>query len=183
MSLAYSPNGKLIAVGRISGTLEIWATGSWKLHKQLDVNRPKAISALDFSPDGNRLAFGSFMGPGVDAKTGQIISSTSPDDLVILDASSLKRVRSFTSKHSGSVIRGLIFNPSGKMLISGGAAKSIAVHDTNTGDRAVFLDGFPHVAYPALSRDGKLLAVGAGQEVRIYETRKIGTGPIFFQIQ
>jgi WD40 repeat protein len=54
----YSPDGKLIAVGLINGTFEVFETDSLKIIVSKR-NRSSSIDDLKFSPDGKYLAVGS----------------------------------------------------------------------------------------------------------------------------
>lgn len=180
-SLAWSPDGHRLALGR-RNRLELWNVTSWKLEKQNDFSRQK-LSALAFSPDGTRLAFGSFKVTAEQAaiaikdiaklpenfRRNQPVPTAVPHDLYLLDATSLSIVGTLASSHNGNSIQELIFTPDGKFLISGANARSIAVHDVSSGKEVVFLNDFKQAAHPALSHDGKYLAVGAGEEIRIYE--------------
>jgi WD40 repeat protein len=82
-----------------------------------------------------------------------------------------------------ALIRGLVFTPDGRTLISGSDDKTIRVWDTETGRitrtiRGEIGDGDPGKIYAlALSRDGRLLAAGGrtggteaeGQPIRLYD--------------
>ena len=181
-SLSWSPNGHWVAVGRVSGRLELWNADSWKLEKQRDINR-QAIYGLAFSPDSRRLALGSYKRTAEQTaeaekeysrlpenfRRSHPAPTAAPHDLFLLDADSLTITRSFSSNHTGSAIRELTFTPDGKFLVSGANAKSVAVHEVSSGTETVFLKDFKLLAHPALGRDGKYLAVGAGEEIRLYE--------------
>lgn len=180
-SLAWSPDGRWLALGR-RNRLELWNVTSWKLEKQNDFSRQK-IGTLAFSPDGGRLAFGSFKVTAEQAnmaatdiaklpenfRRNQPVPAAVPHDLYLLNADSLSIVGTLASSHNGSSIQESIFTPDGKFLISGANARSVAVHEASSGKEVVFLTDFKQAAHPALSRDGKYLAIGTGQEIRIYE--------------
>ena len=57
MVLALSPDGSQVASGATNQSVTIWDTDSWKILKTLWLGEP--IEALDWSPDGSRLAVGT----------------------------------------------------------------------------------------------------------------------------
>ena len=56
--LAFSPSGKIIAVGRVNGKIELWDLSSKSMLRELSGHK-KQINDLRFSPDGNLLASAS----------------------------------------------------------------------------------------------------------------------------
>lgn len=181
-SLAWSPDGRSIALGRALGRLEVWNAFTWKLETQRDVSRQR-ISALTFSHDSRVLAFGGFKITAEQAEAAKKELSFAPEsfrltrpepaavshDIFLLDRGSLIILNALSSSHNGGSIKELIFTPAGNFLISGAGTKSIAVHRVGDWEEAVFLKEFKQPAHPALSRDGKYLAVGTGREIRVYE--------------
>jgi len=178
-SLAWSPDGRWVALGR-RNRLELWNSTSWKLERQRDVDR-QTIHALVFSPDNHRLALGGLRSTFGEAEAREYARlpenfrrshpapESMPNDLFLLDPVSLSISNAFSSNHNGSFIRELAFTPDGKFLVSGAGARSVAVHEVSSGNVSVFLKDFKQPAHPALSKDGKYVAVGTGQEVRLYE--------------
>ena len=169
-TLSFSPDGRFLAVGRISGALEMWATDTWKLVKNIQTNLP-SVSSLAFSPNSRYLATGTFIGQRKDSKSGQVITGSFSDDISIWEIPSLNRVKSYGSKQGGGYIKSLFFNKEGNRLWAGGAGKSIDMVDIPSGKTTTLIGDFPQVAYPSFSKNRKLLAVGAGQEIQIYEVR------------
>lgn len=181
-SLAWSPSGRFVALGRISGRLELWNATTWKLEKQRDVTRQR-IGALTYSPDSRSIAFGGSKRTGaqVEADTKEFSKlpenfrrshptpAVMPHDIFVLDAESLTVTNAFASSHNGSSIQELTFTPNGKFLVSGAVANSVAVNEVNDGSELVSLKNFKQPAHPVLSNDGKYIAVGTGQEIELYE--------------
>ncbi len=54
-SVAFSPDGKMLAVGGRDKAIRLWEAATGKLIRKLDVSRIRSVS---FSPDGKRLASG-----------------------------------------------------------------------------------------------------------------------------
>jgi WD40 repeat protein len=102
-------------------------------------------------------------------RRNQPVPTAISHDLYLLGADSLSISDTFASSHSGNSIQELSFTPDGRFLISGANDRFVAVHDTNSGKEAAFTKDFKQPAHPVLSRDGKYLAVGTGQEIKLYE--------------
>jgi len=167
-SLAWSPNGHWVAVGRTSGTLEIWNTKEWKLEKQLTAAR--FIGALAFSADSSQLAVASFVRGATSQVRAPTQDSILPDqnDIAILATSNfepIKHVTLYTETRPSS----LTYTGHKKDLLSGGMAVKLFEYDKN---RIINLMEHPkqgNVFRPSLSPDGKYLAVASGKEVKIWE--------------
>ena len=79
-SVAFSPDGRLLAGGQVDGSTTLWATDGWR-----QVGRPLALSArpalgVAFSPDGRTLAVSHDNGAVVlwDVESQQPIGSPLP---------------------------------------------------------------------------------------------------------
>jgi WD40 repeat protein len=171
LSVAYSPDGRWIAVGYVDGRLELWETGSWSVVRKLSA-RDRGVSGLTFSPDNKHLVVRLaspvifLKKPDNDKKyfDGEFLPNDS--DIFILVAPSFSLSRHF--KVNGTAHAPLSYASDGRMLFSSGviAAKVI---DVSTGEILREIKFTPTVHFPAISKDGKYLAVGSGQEVRLYK--------------
>ncbi|MDI1313443.1 c-type cytochrome domain-containing protein [Prosthecobacter sp.] len=126
-SLAFSPDGKTLAIGSgepsRSGDITLWDVATGKLTKNYAERHLDSIFALDFSPDGKLLASG-----GADKA------------LRITDLSTGKVVKVFEG-HTHHVL-GVSWRADGRLLASSGADNVVKVWDWTTGDRRKSVDGW-----------------------------------------
>ena len=105
-SVAFSPNGRMIASGGLEGSGILWDVGSGKLTTTLSEklgNHP----AIAISPDGETLALGSF---------NKEKASTVADEVTLID---LKTMKTRTKTDAGNNINALAFSHDGKTLAVG----------------------------------------------------------------
>jgi WD40 repeat protein len=126
-SLAFSPDGKTLAIGSgepsRSGDITLWDITTGKLAKNYAERHLDSVFALDFSPDGKLLASG-----GADKAVR------------ITDLTSGKVVKVFEG-HTHHVL-GLSWRADGRLLASSGADNVVKVWDWTTGDRRKSVDGW-----------------------------------------
>lgn len=154
-SLAFSPNGKLLATaggdpGQF-GEIKLWdvATGkelrTWRGHRD-------NIFAIAFSPDGKQLATCSY------------------DKLIKLwDTNTGNELK--TLKDHTDAVFALVISPDGKLFASASADRTVKLWDVATGARLYTLsDALDAVNTLAFHPSGKLLAgAGADRSIRIWE--------------
>ena len=147
LSLAFSPDGRLLADGQADGKnghvirLRELATGQELAALS---GHSSSISAVAFSPDGKLLASGS-------------VDRT----IKLWDVKTRRELHTLRG-HTG-MIRGLAFSLDGKRLASVTGNAEIKFWDTATGQEVVWLKTTQlRVASVAYSPDRKLLATGAG---------------------
>jgi WD40 repeat protein len=169
-SLAFSPEGKVLAIGCGDGVIRFWdvATRKWGLVLK---GHTQGCEVVVFSPDGKLLASGS--GDGTlrlwDAATGKERAQQRPH---------------------GGWVSALAFSPDGKVLASAGGNKEIVLWDVATGKQRQTLRGHENaVDTLAISSDGKRLASGSrddtsrlwdlatGKEVRAFGGPLGGVSP------
>ncbi|MEZ5386844.1 MAG: c-type cytochrome domain-containing protein [Prosthecobacter sp.] len=126
-SLAFSPDGKTLAIGSgepsRSGDITLWDLATGKLIKNYAERHLDSVFALDFSPDGKLLASG-----GADKAVR------------ITDLSTGKVVKVFEG-HTHHVL-GVSWRADGRLLASSGADNVVKIWDWTTGDRRKNVDGW-----------------------------------------
>lgn len=161
-SMAFSPNGQLLASSSWDNTIRLWDVSSGREVKLL-ARFAYPVYGVAYSPDGLRLA------------------SSSVDNLVRLwDAASGREMRQFRG-HSNVPVT-LAFSPDGQILASGSLDASIRLWEVATGKALHRLEGHlaavHSIAFTAngrtlasSSKDGtiRLWAVPTGREVRQIE--------------
>jgi WD40 repeat protein len=151
MTLAFSPDGLLVASAALDGTIRLWDADSGEPRGTL-LGHEGNIYAVGFSPDGARLASG-----------GQ-------DQLIhVWD------VRSLTSAYElrghTDVVWSLAFTPDGRLLASASNDRTVRLWDVATGAALGVLEGHEgSVRAVAIRPDGRELASGAADKtVRLWE--------------
>jgi RNA polymerase sigma factor (sigma-70 family) len=161
LPLAFSPDGKYLAVGQPDGAVRLFDVAAGKEARVL--RGPAAEGAADnrevftvaFSPDGKTLAFAV------------------GDNLVHLwDVASGKEVRQLCG-HKNWVMS-VAFSPDGKRLISGAQDNTVRVWDVATGQEVGPAGGHGYaVLAVAPAPDGRTIATGSGRDdtIRLWDAR------------
>ncbi len=183
LSVAYSPDGKMIASGeRNDGPVILWDAATGKELRRLD-EEPGVRGRFAFSPDGKQLAWakwGSWVGIW-DVATGKQVRrlkaesggaggcvaysadgktlATSPGQAVVLFDARTGTERRRLEGHPDQMIASIAFSPDGKILAAGGWNKTIVLWDTTTAKILHRLaEHEQQVPGLAFSADGKTLA-------------------------
>jgi len=133
MAVAFSPDGKALAVGRDDGVIEIWDLGSRRLRTTLRDRSPNySPRVLTFAPDGRSLvSTAQFLRGGfsIDSVNFYWQAATRSSDrvglmeMVVMDAATGRRLR--TSKED----RLAVFSPDGRTLATGHDDEAVRVRD------------------------------------------------------
>jgi WD40 repeat protein len=155
-TLAYSPDGKLLAAGRQGPTIHLWEVATLK---QLGPISPiesnmRVISALAFSPDNKTLAVGGVSLSDTDNPIRRWDVATGKEGTPL--------------KGHTSRISHLAFCPGTKVLASASVDKTMRFWDTST-NKQISSIGFWALSL-AVSPDGKTLAAGSlDGKVRVWD--------------
>ncbi len=188
-TLAFSPDGRRLAVGRNYARTTVLDVGEDGKKLFLD-DEPAARGPVAFSPDGARLATGGKDGVVQvwDVTTGELVArcerhdapvfcvAFSPDGRTVASGSSDQTIRLWdaaTGKervphegHSGLVM-GVAFTPDARRIVSCDFHTSVRVWDARDGREVRRIEGKRTLA---LSADGKVLACGGpGEAVQLVE--------------
>jgi eukaryotic-like serine/threonine-protein kinase len=166
VALAFSPDGRLLATASEDGTARLWVT-STGLPGSGPLRHRAGVLAVAFSQDGRWLATGSRDGSTQvwDAATGEAhgpplrygpapvnVVRFSQDGTILLSAT------------AG-------FTPEGEQLAVPRPGRAAQLWNPSTGKpHGQLLPDFQQLWAAVLSRDGKLLATGAGQELQLWDT-------------
>ncbi|MBC8160229.1 MAG: PD40 domain-containing protein [Roseiflexaceae bacterium] len=155
-NLAFSPDGISLASSSHDGTVRVWelpagtlrAGFSYTSQLNPNTNTPYSSTGLMFSPDGKRLAVGSFDG-----------------SIALLGASDGKVERRLTGHSDSIVLHGLAFSPDGMTLYSGSADGTVRAWSVASGGELGRYAGHNFTVIGiALSPDGTQLASVSSEE-------------------
>ncbi|CAI7616955.1 unnamed protein product [Penicillium discolor] len=203
--MAFSPDGKQIALGSSDKTIKLWDTTIGDLQKTLE-GHSDWVSSMAFSPDGKQIASGSDDETVKlwDTATGDLqktleghsdwVSSVAflPDGKQIVLGSDDKTIKLWDTAigdlqktlegHLGWV-RSVAFSPDGKQIASGSDDKTIKLWDTVTGDLQKILEGHSdRVLNMAFSPDGKQIASGSDDKtIKLWDIAKYSKSSKFLR--
>ena len=184
MSVAFSPDRKLLASGAEDRTIKLWDGASGTLRETL-ASHSDLVRSVAFSPDGKLLASGGHdrtvklwdVGSGTLRQTltghsggitsvafcpdGKLLASGSYDNAVRLWDVASRKPRQALTGHNETVVS-VDFSPDGRLLASASGDKTIRIWDVASGTMMHTLTGYNDaVISVAFSPDGKLLASGS----------------------
>ncbi|EIW79441.1 WD40 repeat-like protein, partial [Coniophora puteana RWD-64-598 SS2] len=141
VTLAYSPNGQLIATGTVDKKIRIWeALTVGQVGDALE-GHAGYIQALAFSPDGRRLVSGA-LDDGLrvwDVDTHEIIAGPFEDD-------------------AHTWIRSVMYSPDGELIASGGNDGLLCLWNAYTHERVAMIQHSGPVTSLSFSPNGERIA-------------------------
>lgn len=141
-SVAFSPDGYMIASGSSDNTVKLWDADSGDRIKAI-MRHPFPIICVAFSHDSNILGAGSEAGT-----------------ITLWDVNYKERIK--TLKGHEDSVWSIRFSPDGSLLVSGSADNTIRLWDMSSGKETGKLTGHKgSINSLALSPDGKILASGS----------------------
>ncbi len=150
-SVAFSPDGKILASGSYDNTIKLWDVASGKELRTLS-GHSSIVKMVAFSPDGHILASGS-----------------SIDTIKLWNVESGKELR--TLKGDFWHVHPALFSPDGKMLAFRSSDQTIRLWDVASGKELRTLSGHSKsISSIAFSPDGETLATGSGDStIKLWE--------------
>jgi len=149
--VAFSPDGKTLAVGTASSGIRLWDTATGKVLPGEFKDHLNSFMALSFSPDGKMLAVGGYPNAGgFDSRVH------------LLEVATGKELQ--TLRGHSNCVRAVAFSPNGRWLASGGFDQTVRlweIHARLASPCHEFRGHTAEIASLAFSPDGQRLASGS----------------------
>jgi WD40 repeat protein/uncharacterized caspase-like protein len=164
-SVAFSHQGKSFAFGSLTGGIKLFRESGGELTTILPYQTTS--SSVGFSPEAGAM-IDRTLSTLLFRPTGEMLASEGSGVLKLWDVKTARELRSI----GNTLPRTFAFNPSGKSMASGNDNGVIKIWDVGNGHE---LESLPllkrEVRSISFSPDGGRLAVGDGEEIRIWDAR------------
>jgi hypothetical protein len=170
---AFSRDGKLIAIGGFDRYASVYDAGTWHLVREVDAfpDRSPGTSDIAFSPDGSMIALGSSGTAGVNTLPSGRLEfvplNNSPVRIFRIDDGT--RIAEYGKP--APLRGGLAWSPDGRFIAFITERRILHIWSPlgrENPERTIELSRTREAGVFALSPDGAMLAVGIGQNVRMY---------------
>ncbi|MBG1260639.1 NACHT and WD40 repeat domain-containing protein, partial [Nostoc commune] len=149
LTVAFSPDAKLLATGDYSGVVCLWEAASGR-ELLTYKGHSSTVRTVVFSPDGQTLASGS------EDQTVRLWNINSGECVNTLQG------------HT-NLIHSLAFSPDGQILASGSEDQTVRLWNIDSGECVNTLQGHTNLIHSlAFSPDGQILASGGDETVRLW---------------
>jgi WD40 repeat protein len=153
-SLAFSPDGTMLASGGHGSGDRLWRTGGKLVHAIKVKGTSRDVA---YSPDGKRFA----------AAVGKSV--------LVWDAATAKQLAKLDHK---AVTEGVHFMPDGRLLVRAG--KAVTLYDVATAAAKLTIDHGAAMMTAAVSPDGRvILTAGSKHHARLWDAATGKAGPVF----